>query len=553
MLGRWRALIWAGVGVTALATRPARGEQAEPEVAGGEGAQGAFVQAAHARLHRRWAEGILGRLPASGAAGRRVVVAVTLTPAGGLVESQFESRSGSADFDRAALDALAASAPFPAAPPELLSDDGQVHLRWALSRDYRRCAEVALLRRESPLEQALPRLLAQGRDDEAIRRVRAAAGARVDPALTLLARAWLARAITQPPLVVSAAIGLAGAGDGSVALILEAALQRGDRPALVAAALTRIKRPVCPVVRPALMRPSAEVRAASVEAVRASGGDASACLPALLDIALDDAAPPAERAQAVEALAQGAATADDDPEPDTCGASARRNGGVDPPLVVSRAQIQDAIVDLVRRGPPLVRVAALAAQSRTSPAARRAALAGLVPLLHDGALEVRTAAAAAVVRVGGEAAFPQLRPLFRETDARPYQALAEELGRTPGPPSAALLARMLRKEDRRVRVAAAAALARRADEAARAVLAPLGDQPDSELRLFAASTLPGDDQAAAARAAGPEARAFQPLLGGAGRDAAGQWLLAVFDRLPPQSQVERLGEWLASTHAAPPP
>src|SRR5436853_171770 len=62
MLGRWGALLWAGVGVTVVAARAARGEQAEPAVAAGDGAPGAFVQAAHARLHRRWAEGTLRKL-----------------------------------------------------------------------------------------------------------------------------------------------------------------------------------------------------------------------------------------------------------------------------------------------------------------------------------------------------------------------------------------------------------------------------------------------------------------------------------------------------------
>src|SRR5216110_2201951 len=77
------------------------------------------------------------------------------------------------------------------------------------------------------LESAIPRLLAEGRDAEALARVRAAAAAAPDPALGLLARAWLARALTQPPRVVSAAIGMAQAGDGSVGGILEAALLRG--------------------------------------------------------------------------------------------------------------------------------------------------------------------------------------------------------------------------------------------------------------------------------------------------------------------------------------
>jgi HEAT repeat protein len=398
-----------------------------------------------------------------------------------------------------------------------------------------------------PLETALPRLLAEGHDAEALRLVRQAALAAPDPALGLLARAWLGRALTRPPLVVAAAVGLAGAGDGSVGLILEAALRRGDRPSLVGPALAHIKRPLCPVVSRALAR-GWEARAAAIEALRAAEVVEPACVGALLDIARDEASPAGQRAQAVAALGAGAAHLGDDPDRSGEDAAAAEES-----RAVSLARIQDLIGRLARRGPTLVRVAALGAQGRgLGPVVNgRSTLLALFPLLRDRDVEVRAAAGATLVEIGGEEMLPQLHALFREDDLRPYQAAAAELARLDGQRSAALLARMLRREEPEIQLLAAAALARRWDEPARAALAPLAASADPELRLYAAATLSAEERIAVARAAGPAGTAaYRALVAGPGRDAAGVWLLLAFEQLGPGEQVDSLGLWLASERDA---
>jgi hypothetical protein len=73
------------------------------------------------------------------------------------------------------------------------------------------------------------------------------------------------------------------------------------------------------------------------------------------------------------------------------------------------------------------------------------------------------------------------------------------------------------------------------------------------MRLFAAATLSPEDQLAAAEAAGTDGAAFQVLVTGPARDTAGHWLLGVLDRLDEEGQVERLGQWLATSRVKPSP
>jgi HEAT repeat protein len=172
-------------------------------------------------------------------------------------------------------------------------------------------------------------------------------------------------------------------------------------------------------------------------------------------------------------------------------------------------------------------------------------------LLRDRSLEIRTAAAAALVRVGGEDTLPQLFLLFKERDARPYQAVAKELASLSGEASADMLARFLRKEDRHIRLAGALALARRHDPAAAKVQATLATSPDAELRFLAGPTVDADKRAAIAAA--PEGYAWTDactaLAQGSGKLAAIDWILAQFPKLDPPTRTDLMGLWLASSHA----
>jgi TonB family protein len=416
----------------------------------GEGPEAVYLRAVHNRVHRRWADSFLrmaaDQLPRNHPVNvptRRVVLDVTLAPDGAVLAQAIAhgGGSGSSDFDKAALDVVAASTPFPAAPAEALSDDGRVHLRWAFARDGRRCGDLFALQMEGPLDAALPRLFAEGRDAEALRRVRVAAAAAYSPdeAVAVLARTWLARTGRRP---------LAGLP------------------------------------------------------VNVVGADSAI----------------ADKVREMDRLATG------------------------------RSAARRKLVALSKRGPAPVRVAALIARGRAGD--KRAALAGLTPLLYDRSLEVRIAAAAGLAGIVGEAAVPVLAAaLSPETDPALFEAVAARLARGSGKASAELLGRILLSRQQRVRLAAAAALAARFDAPARKLLGPLASDPDPRLRFYAATVVPPADWRELATAVGSgERAAYRALLGGPapGRSVAGIWLLTHFDDWSPATQGDVLGEYLTA-------
>ncbi len=501
-------------------TRRSWAEETEPAIAG-EGVEADFLRAAHARVHRRWADNFVAmaaaQLPRGHAVndpGRRVSIEITVSRDGKVLASRIESGSGAPEFDAAALEVLATSVPFPAPPEDALSDDGQAHLQWVFARDQRRCAELKVVQKESPLELAVPRLLEQKRDREAVRRVGAAAA---DPAVGIFARAWLKRALGHKETAFAAAVALAGAGEpAGIELLREAVKKNGDLGA--ARALSMLRAPLCPLVKPMLLQSQSRARALGILRTGADGE----CVTALLDLARDGRVPAGERALAIEGL-----------------------GGV------GEENIKREIAKLAKEASPEVQVAALVAMGRSG--ARRAALFGLAPFLRDKSVVVRGMAAAGLVRVAGDDALPQLYLLFKETDARPYELVAAELKGLPSVPSAEILARFLRKDDRRIRVAAAAALAARNDEPARKALAPLLKERDPELRFYAAGAAAAGERSALVTAVGPSGRtAYRALASGSGRPTAAAWLLSQLDRLGGVARAEALGDWLATTRSGAP-
>jgi TonB family protein len=478
----------------------------EPPVHG-DGRAEPYLQALHTRVHRIWADSFLvmaeGQLPKDhpiNLPSRAAQLEVVLTSEGKLADVKVAKPSGSDDFDGSAVDVVKASAPFVVAPEEVLSDDGKVHLRWTLARDDRRCSGASIDIKTGRLDEAVAMLVAQGRESVALARLKAAddPGER-QAAFTKFARAWLDRAEDDKELAIRVAVANATAGDDRGAERLRKAVAKNEEVELAAHGLTLLKTGLCALVK-------------------APDGE---CLPDAIAVAKNRQAPTAERIVAIEALG----TRD---EPDA----------------------RNALKALFKDSAGAVRASAILAEARAG--AGKGAVFRLTALLRDPSLEVRAAAGAALVRVGGEEALTQLFLLFKEKDVRPYQAVARELGTLSGDASAHMLARFLRRDDRRIQLAGARALARRHDDAATEAQAGLTGATDPELRFLAAPAITDAEQRKAAVEA-PEGYAWKDscmaLAQGHGKPVAIDWILAQFPKLAPETRVDLMGVWLASTRA----
>jgi TonB family protein len=508
--------VFLAASLLAGATQTAIAADGEPELEA-PGATGSYLRSLHARVHSRWSGNFLkmasAQLPKThplNAPELRVVLEATLARDGALVDTHVSAPSGVAELDAAALEVLKESAPMPAAPAELISDDDQVHLTWAFARDRRACSEVKVVQKEGPLEEALPRLLAAKREAEALRRIAAAPAP--ERSLSLFAATWLKRALPDPKLARAAAIGLLGAGDASGEKLAREALGQEDAAAAAAAALAHAKRSLCPLVKDNLARTGTRPQMAALLALRAAPD--AACLPELIAVAHNRSLLVPSRVAALEALGP-----------------------------IADAPARKAVVELEKDPLPAVRAAAVLALAQ--PGGGKAALFRLTPLLRDPAVEVRAAAIAGVLRVAGDSALDQLYLLGKETDPRPYEAAAAGLSRLASDASAQLLLRIYLRKDKVTRTAAAAALAARSDEFARAALDAVKDDPAPEIRVFASALLePAERRATAHAAQGPQL--YRALLGAADRSGAAAWLVDRFPSSPPPVQAELLSAWLVA-------
>ena len=234
-------------------------------------------------------------------------------------------------------------------------------------------------------------------------------------------------------------------------------------------------------------------------------------------VAKDSSAPEAQRVAAVEALGTL-----DDPEAHT------------------------SLQALAKDASPAIRAAALLAGTREGTG--RGAVFRLTGLLHDPAPQVRGAAAAALLRAGGEAMVPQLFQFFKEKDPRPGESVAKELGTMKGEASAEMLGKLAHsRNDRRVRLASARALAVRRDQFARKAQATLASDGDAELRFLGSAAVDAQKRLAAASVSdGHVWRAsYAALAAGSGRLAAADWALVQFPKLDPAARVEIMAAWLA--------
>jgi TonB family protein len=508
------ALVGLGAVIGSGVARSAPTPQ-EPPI-GGEGVEADYLRELHSQVHALWAglfvHDVAEKMPATNPINdrsRRAAVLFSVRWDGTPTDVTLVHESGVERFDRAARDAILRVDHFPVPPLAVLSDDGLAHFRWLLARDERLCSGGELNRFEKPLEEALPGLLIQGRVEEALWRLarRAASdpaagrgGGAGDNSLALFARAWLRRPQPDPVTDGRAASVLARAGDRGQVPRLRRALGRRETVVAAAAALRTLNVDVCPLVREALGDRDPGVRQIAVQALGAAGGglpSSSPCVQVLGAMVQDHTLDGEQRALAARAVA--AASIDG-----------------------ARHLLSSVLGDEA----PAVRAAAVSLLAR--PAGGRPALYRWLPFLHDPDIDVRAAAAAALVRSCGDVALDQLVLVWKEQDPRVAVAVARELGRTNSAASAAFLTRLAKRRDPEVRAATAQAVVARQELL---VAARTATHPPS----LAPAGAPLDEVT-------PAVRAVSTL----GQRQAIEWVLAHYDRLDRTELIEVFGSWLSS-------
>jgi hypothetical protein len=534
---RLRPLIgWLGAAVCLLGSSPGGAaliRHDEPVITV-SGVEGDYLRAIHKDIHWRWVNKFIdvntrvlsAKDPLNNPALEAEVL-FTIRWDGSPAEVTLSHSSGLPAFDAGAIAAIRSDMRFPVPPLDLFGDDGVAHFRWTFAADPRLCSGGEVRRREDPLEEALPRLLIQGRTKEALLRV-SRHMRNGDPAgMSAFARAWLARPFLDPVADARAAAVLAHTGDRRQVERLQRALVRPDTVAVAAAGLAALKVDVCALVRPMLEDhdpKAAELGLRALRAAAAETGSFPPCGQALGTMATNIMLAVPLRAQALEAYAAS----------DYSGARKLALASLEAPEAPLRAA---------------------GARAFARPDGGRPALYRLEPVLHDAAPEVRAAAAAALVRSCGDLARDYLQPLFKDRGDQALVAMAPELGHQSSPGSAEMLGRMLKRNDPELHQAVLAALAGRRDQAGRALFRPLVEaikkdpRAPSDARLVAYSGADADELTPLARDPVVGILAFKALLRAKRHAEAADWLVASFDRLPPAELADAFGAWLAT----PPP
>jgi HEAT repeat protein len=494
------------------------------------GPEGDYLRGMHARIHWRWAQLYIEQLhekpdtdPLNNPSLSTEIL-FTIRWDGSPGEITVSRSSGIKSFDAAAVAAVKGDVPYRVPPVSLYGDDGVGHFRWVFARDHRLCGEGEIRRREDPLELALPRLFIAGRYKEALLRVnRYMADGDVN-AMSVFARAWLARPFTNRAADVAAAAALARVGDRRQIERLKPGLASAETVVTAARGLAALKVDLCGLLDPTLKARDPAATELAMTALRELGTvpAGGACLATLSALAEDEAAPKELRASAL-----------------------RTYGALDP--TGSRRLVILSLAD----PSPAMRAAAATAAGR--PGGGRPALYRLEPLVKDASPEVRAAAAAALVRACGDISFEYLNPLFKNLqDNRPFVAMAPALGELPSPASADLLARMLKRGAPDVDEAVTRALAVRKDERARALFTPLAAKAKTsrhtshDLRMFLYETAPLEEVMPLAKDPYLGILAYKAMLRAHHHKDAAAWLTDRFERLPPEVLGDALGAWLAN-------
>jgi TonB family protein len=528
----------------------------EPAVEGEEHAL-PYLRAVHAKVHPLWAGNFLSlaasQLPKDhpiNTPSRRAELEVLISSKGTLLDARVAKTSGASEFDASAMEVVRAAGDFAPAPEEILSDDGKVHLLWTFARDDRRCSGLAITHRDLPLAEAVRALVGQTRHNLAIARLQAADDSERAAGMDAFARAWLDHNEHGKDYIdVLVALANALAGDDRGVERLRQAVAMADVsesiPKWGARGLVALKIPTCPLLKAAFAKTLAQEKGAPsslatepsdeqfLRDVQAKGmtfrilqlldaGADGVCLSLAIATAKNRAANKDLRASAVLSLAHS-----DGPD------------------------VKAAWKTLAKDPDPAIASQAITAEAR--PSAGRGAMFRLTPLLRDKSVAVRAAAAAALVRVGGEEVLPQLFLIYKEKSPSIYVALAAELAKLSGAASAEMLGRLLKKDNYEIRATAARALAARRDEHAAKVQATLATADRPELQLLSGLALAKEKRDAAVRAQADDGfhDSYSALLRGSARVVAADWLLAHFSEFSPASRAELLGEWLATRPKSP--
>jgi hypothetical protein len=485
----------------------------------------AYLRTLHEHVHRRWTDNFLmliqQKLPLVNplnVAARDAELDVVISPDGQLLSSTITKSSGFPGFDDAIGEVLRDSVPFPLPPPAARSDDDRLHLHWVFARDQRRCAGMTVTHLQDAPEVALPKLLHTGRRDEAADRIAEAraAGAHAEPLMTMLASDWLQQAIHAPWMTVHIAGVLAAHGEREAVTWLKATLRRPELARDAGEALAALKVPVCPLVKAQLEGDAWPDQQVAAAAALARSGEA-ACAPGLVKLLENVKA----RSEARVAAAVALGNIDDD--------AARKS-------LASVVKTETSAT---------VRAAAILAQVR--PGAGRAKVIAMESLLRDPSPELRAAAAAGVVRAGGDTNLDDLYVLFKDSDARPALAALRELDRLATEESTKLVARLARRPQPEVQKLAAEILVRRQARGSFSALKPFLD-PGTDPALRGLALVAADDGTLTTLGNDPRYGycVYRAYLARGDRDRAADWLLAHAAKMPMQDQGDAMADWLAT-------
>ena len=527
---RWVVLVLAA---SALARRAAAETIAadklpEPKVADTGLPESVYLPALHAHVHRRWADNFLRlvgeKLPATDPlndASKTAEVDLVIAGDGQLASVAIARGSGVQGFDDAVLEVLRDAVPYPAPPLAARSDDDRAHVRWTFARDQRRCSSVNVLRTYEPVDVVMPKLLRAGRRDEGLRRIAMARGSGVatDATFTLLATDWVRTSLREPWATVKMVRPLALRGDQEAIEWLKNAVRRPDAAAEAGAALVAAKAPLCPLLKGWFDTESWTDHKTAAAALTTSSD--RGCLPGLAKVLLNDSA-----------------------NVDTRVAAAAGLGAIDDP------DARKALAEAAKDDKAAVRAAAMLAQIR--PGAGRAKVIAMAAFLRDAQPDVRAAAAAGVVRAGGDSNLADLYVLFKDDDPRAALAALRELEQVPSDEAIKLVGRLARRPQLAVQKLAAQILVRRKARDQFSMLKPYLDaKTDAELRALA--LVAADEPALQAAAVDPKlgVALFRARLARGEKDLAVDWFVAQHARLSPADRAAVMSEWLSMAPPAP--
>jgi HEAT repeat protein len=520
------ALAALSSGRAAAATLPSD-KVAEPAIMAGPGDL-EYLKKVHAHVHKRWTDNFLALIGQNLAANNplndasRVAEAdIVIGADGKLVSATVTKGSGFAGFDDAIPEVLKDSSPFPVPPVASRSDDDRLHLHWTFARDERRCAGVMILHVDDPLEIAIPKLMKAGRRDEIVARVVAsrAGGGRAEPAVSALAGEWLRGAGKEAWMTTKVAGVLAGRGDADAIAWLKVAVKKPDQAKAAGAILSANKLPVCPLVKADLEGANAAAQMAAAQAL--AGAGELACAPGLIKMLENGKLKADVRAAAATALG---------PIDDDAAKTALSNAAKDEPNLT-------------------VKAAASLAQIR--PMAGRAKMIGMVRLVKEPSIEMRSAGCAGVVRAGGDSDFDDLYMLFKDTDPRPAEATLRELDGVKTEEANKYAAKLLKRPLPSVQKMAAEILLKRHSKSNFPAFKAFLDTPPADPTLRGMALVAADDAQLAKLSVDPKMGiwVYRALLARGERDRAADWLLAQLGAMQPPTQADAMADWLGSAEA----